>query len=756
MMQNPSLGPQGTVPYALPAQRLKPATFRVVDTADTEPTHGEPPLLDDVPSEARVLGSLAQPRAATDKPVKVPGKKVETLDFIPGERFRNLVLAGLFAQGGMSLLYEATHPVSLKRLLIKVLKPMYRHEAFSAAQSKLLAEGRLLMAAAGRNPYLVPCHDVGTDEALGPFIVIDKIDGRPLSDHIHNQRGKGSTFAPEVVVTLGITLAEALHQMHEQGAVHRDIKPGNIFMPTVRAGTVQAMLIDWGAAKSPYTANTSLEAMTLGTAAYMAPEQVTRGPITGAIDQYALGFVLFEMLWRHPFLEDHTVDQATLVRRHLGMVPPEPPPSFVSRRLAAILKRTVEKDYRDRYPSLLVLAEELRRWLANPDSLEKRALALVAPMPATIPAKGKSPRIDRTPPAAPTDLPEPARRLGASELSNKASLIVRNGKHAGERYALDGRLVLGRHPGMCHLVLDEEGLSKKHACLEGIVTQPSKPVYSLVDLESTNGSSVGGVRLSDGSDDGLPDALIVSGGGTFVLDSIEISLMPAGRLGPNGEWQNHEQAVLADSAEALRQEQLAKAKAAGQAQAARAQAAAPRPLKQVPRVGMADVWLAPSLIVFHHDQTKRHHLETTGVIGASATRSNLVIANDRVSGSHLRFTQVVGGFGGGVTFLFEDLGSTNGTWKENGKARARVDSVALHSGETLLLGTEVEITLLAPGHIDQASGRFIPCDSHGRPLAVQPPTPKAPAWKQIAIVMIAALSVLAIGLAALALTGGWR
>ena len=184
------------------------------------------------------------------------------------------------ARGGMGDVYEADDQVLERRVAVK----LYR-AASPADRSRFDAEVRVL---AGLNhPGLVRVYDAGPhgDDA---FVVLELIDGPPLSESL-SARGP---VPPAEVARLGATLAESLAYIHERGVVHRDVTPANVLCDA--AGHTR--LVDFGIARlleSPRITNTAL---TVGTAAYMAPEQVLGEDVTPAADVYALGLLLLEAL----------------------------------------------------------------------------------------------------------------------------------------------------------------------------------------------------------------------------------------------------------------------------------------------------------------------------------------------------------------------------------------------------------------------------------------------------------------------------
>jgi eukaryotic-like serine/threonine-protein kinase len=196
------------------------------------------------------------------------------------------VLAGRYelvrriARGGMADVFEARdvlldRPVAIKRF----------RAAGTTDRQRFDAEVRLL---AGLNhPGLVAVYDAGEHDGDG-FMVLELVPGPTLHDVLAEQ---GPRSADETA-RLGAVLAEALAHVHERGIVHRDLTPANILI--ARDGTPR--LTDFGIARLIDTTRVTADHLTVGTAGYMAPEQVEGRDVTPAADVYSLGLVLLEAL----------------------------------------------------------------------------------------------------------------------------------------------------------------------------------------------------------------------------------------------------------------------------------------------------------------------------------------------------------------------------------------------------------------------------------------------------------------------------
>lgn len=204
------------------------------------------------------------------------------------------------AQGGMSDVYEATDRVLGRQCAVKV----YRATAL-ADRSRFDVEVRIL--AALNHPGLVHVFDAGEHDG-DEFVVLELIDGPTLA-MVLADRGP---LPPAEVRELADALADALAYVHAAGIVHRDVTPSNILC----GSDGRARLADFGIARLLDASRVTSLAHTIGTVAYMAPEQVEGGDVTPAADVYALGLVLVEALSGRPGFDGlgHEVALARLAR----------------------------------------------------------------------------------------------------------------------------------------------------------------------------------------------------------------------------------------------------------------------------------------------------------------------------------------------------------------------------------------------------------------------------------------------------------
>jgi HAMP domain-containing protein len=239
----------------------------------------------------------------------------------------------VLGMGGMGVVYRAVDKELGETVAIKTLKG----DAM-AADPALLArfkdEIRLARKITHRN--VVRTHDLGEVEGMY-YITMEFCEGQSLK-HLIQSRGH---LPVNVTLTLGKQLCRALEVAHEQGVIHRDIKPQNLIVePT---GTLKVM--DFGIARLATRSEGFTQAGTaIGTPEYMAPEQLLGNEVDFRADLYAAGCVLFECLTgRTPFVADSPI---TLVAKQLEETPPSPATlnGEVPEALAQLILRTLSKD----------------------------------------------------------------------------------------------------------------------------------------------------------------------------------------------------------------------------------------------------------------------------------------------------------------------------------------------------------------------------------------------------------------------------
>jgi hypothetical protein len=258
--------------------------------------------------------------------------------------------------GGMAEVYKGMHTSLGRPVAIKVLSASRAGERDFRARFE--REARLV--AGLKHPNIVQVYDSG--EVNGAYyMVMEYMAGASLAERLQ-QRGR---LTYDETVTIMNDIATALDYAHEQGIVHRDVKPANVLLhPATDAGSSgrdRAVLTDFGIARITRGGNDITGTGTVGTLDYIAPEQIqTPKQVDGRADIYALGIMLYQMLTgKLPFVGDHP---GVLVMAHLFEPVPDPRkivPDLPDRGAAVILKATA-KSPAARYATAMQMAADLK------------------------------------------------------------------------------------------------------------------------------------------------------------------------------------------------------------------------------------------------------------------------------------------------------------------------------------------------------------------------------------------------------------
>ena len=263
-------------------------------------------------------------------------------DVHPGQALGRYIVESVVGAGGFATVYRARDTVLDRPVALKVLDP--RAQRDPTAVRRFLLEGRAV--ASLDHPAIVPVYDAGQHGEL-LWIAMRLIDGRTLAAVLDG----GRHLSPHQVADLVDRIGPALDQAHAQGVVHRDVKPSNILLEG--DDPARAWLADFGIAATARTAGRYTTG-TLGTAAYMAPEQARPSEVGPAADVYSLGCVVFELVaGRRPFPGD---DHIALLMAHRT----DPVPATGDADVDSVLARALAKDPADRPSSAASLAAQVR------------------------------------------------------------------------------------------------------------------------------------------------------------------------------------------------------------------------------------------------------------------------------------------------------------------------------------------------------------------------------------------------------------
>ena len=251
-------------------------------------------------------------------------------------------------RGGMATVYRAYDPSFDREVAVKVLPREMVHNLVFRARFKR----ELKLIASLEHPAIVPVYDVGEEDDGRQYFVMRYMGGDSLSDWI--KRGAVSLQDTAVIIE---RLASALDYAHSKGIVHRDIKPDNVLFDE----TNHPYLTDFGIAKLTESAVSATGGGTMGTPAYVSPEQAQGAKVDGRADIYGMGVMIYEMLTGNkPYDADSPMSVAV---RHIT----EPVPEILQDRpdlpieVDTIIRTAMAKDKEDRFPTAVDLARALSR-----------------------------------------------------------------------------------------------------------------------------------------------------------------------------------------------------------------------------------------------------------------------------------------------------------------------------------------------------------------------------------------------------------
>jgi serine/threonine protein kinase len=310
-------------------------------------------------------------RPATGNWVAQAATKLADWPTVPGYE----ILSEL-GRGGMGVVYKARQTDTQRLVALKLI----RDGALAGPQER--ARFRIEAEAAARihHPNVVQIHEIGENQGL-PYFAMELVEGTSLDQHLAGQPLR-AMLAAEIVHTL----AQAVEHAHAQKIVHRDLKPANVLvgsgqwavdsedssplLPTAHCPLPTVLKItDFGLAKRLDSDSTAwtMDGAVLGTASYMAPEQAAGRvlEIGPAVDIYALGAVLYEMLTGRPPFRGESWNQTIDQVLHDEPTPPTRWQADVPANLETICLKCLEKEPSRRYARAAELADDLSRFLAG-------------------------------------------------------------------------------------------------------------------------------------------------------------------------------------------------------------------------------------------------------------------------------------------------------------------------------------------------------------------------------------------------------
>ena len=277
-------------------------------------------------------------------------------DPLLGQVVDSYKIESLVGSGAMGMVYRGVHQIIGKAAAIKVLRADYADDPEMV--QRLIREARTVNAI--RHPAIVDIFGFGTmPRTEQPYIVMDLLEGDPLDEYLKEH----APMKLRQVAPFLDELLSALSAAHAVGVIHRDLKPGNVFVESKPDGQKGIKVIDFGLAKQADRAGGSVKPTNpgtlLGTPAFMAPEQVLGSKVTPATDLYAVGGIAYQMLTNHlPHEAPSAIEVLSQKMAHDPIRPRQWQPAL-DEELDAWVMRLLSREPEKRFQE----AEEARRAL---------------------------------------------------------------------------------------------------------------------------------------------------------------------------------------------------------------------------------------------------------------------------------------------------------------------------------------------------------------------------------------------------------
>ena len=309
------------------------------------------------------------------------------------------------ARGGMGEVYLGTHLTLDRPVAVKVM-----HSFIEEDPGLLQRFQREAKVVAGlRHPNIVQIYDFDAIDGH-PYIVMEYLNGPPLATYLCELHDRNERLPHYQIARFLKELTAALDYAHDQGVIHRDIKPGNIMLhgkadeftlDKPLSDDVEAVLLDFGLVRIANTTSQSVSGMITGTPAYMSPEQAKGEKTDRRTDIYSLGIILYEMLAGCvPFEADSAL---SLIYKQIN--DPPPPIPGISPATQKVLDRALAKNPEDRYSTSQKMAADF--FLSIGMTLE----AKIAPVTVAVETEKSA-----------AALPEPSTKLNVTTVKLKAAV----------------------------------------------------------------------------------------------------------------------------------------------------------------------------------------------------------------------------------------------------------------------------------------------------------------------------------------------
>ncbi|MBX7212629.1 MAG: protein kinase [Thermoflexales bacterium] len=289
------------------------------------------------------------------------------------EKLGNYILIAPIARGGMAVVHRALHEPSGREVALKVLSPALASDAEYI--HRFLREAKTLMEL--RHPNIVQVYEAGAVQ--GQYFIAMELLGETLSAVVARQRAARTPLSQVKCLLIARQIALALQHAHEHGLVHRDVKPSNVLLARDPGGAARYVLSDFGVVKQGEGTRLTHTEMTIGTPAYMSPEQLLApSKIDRRSDLYSLGVMLYELLTGAPVYEGMTPVALMYNIAHESLPPVQRTRPDVTHAVRDIVDKLLAKKLDERFQTAVEVIEAIDRALAQKEERNKLLPILLA------------------------------------------------------------------------------------------------------------------------------------------------------------------------------------------------------------------------------------------------------------------------------------------------------------------------------------------------------------------------------------------